>query len=390
MTAAAIIVAAGKGARFGGATPKQFLDLGGKPVLRWSLELFDAVPQITRIVVVCDPDYAGKIAGLTDGLATPVETVTGGETRTASVRAGLMALSSAAPDHVLIHDAARPGASKVLIKTLLDALNIHDGAAPALPLRDAVKENADGAPGHDIDRDAMMAVQTPQAFAYAKLVQAYAGLAEDEALSDDIAVARRHGLKVASVLGERGNIKITDPEDLEMMEAMLRGGPARIAVGQGYDVHRLIAGDGVVLCSVTIPSRFSLEGHSDADAGLHAICDAMLGTIGAGDIGQHFPPSDPQWKDADSAQMVTHCLALMAEAGARPAHCDVTLICESPKIGPHREAMQARVADLLQLPRMSVNIKATTTEKLGFTGRGEGLAAEAVLTAEIQGSRINV
>ncbi|WP_022697807.1 bifunctional 2-C-methyl-D-erythritol 4-phosphate cytidylyltransferase/2-C-methyl-D-erythritol 2,4-cyclodiphosphate synthase [Euryhalocaulis caribicus] len=385
MSAAAIIVAAGQGARFGDPTPKQFLPLAGKPVLRWSLELFGLTRPCARIVVVCDPDRAREIETMAAGLKTPVETVPGGETRTASVRAGLETMRGNPPDMVFIHDAARPLASPRLIDDLSAALDEASAAAAALPVRDALKRKAEGLLGEEMDRESLMAMQTPQAFAYQAIMDAYDALPPDAVLSDDVAVAQRAGMEVRAVPGDRMNFKITDPQDLAMMESLMNAKPAmRVATGHGFDVHQLIEGDGVTLCGVHIDCDKRLKGHSDADAGLHAICDAMLGTIGAGDIGQHFPPSDEAWRDADSAAFVTHCLSLMREAGARPSHCDVTLICEAPKVGPHRTAMQARVAELLGLPLSSVNIKATTTEKLGFIGRGEGVAAEAIVTAEVQ------
>ncbi len=384
MKPAAVIVAAGTGARFGGTTPKQFLPLGGKPVLQWSLELFARAEAVERVVVVCDPARAEAVAAMAEGLAVPVAAIPGGVERTDSVRAGLEALQADLPDHVLIHDAARPMASRDLVEALLTALQDAKGAVPVLSVWDAVKRNEDGAPGDEIDRAGLLAVQTPQAFRYASLMHAYRALPRGAALSDDVTVARKAGLKVSGVTGERTNFKITDREDLAMMEALLGGSrPTSTAVGHGFDVHRLLPGDGVTLCGVKIPCEYKLEGHSDADAGLHALCDAMLGTIGAGDIGQHFPPSDPQWRDADSSDFVAHCLALMRQSGARPVHADVTLICERPKIGPHRQSMQARLAELLALPPARVNVKATTTERLGYLGRGEGLAAEAVVTAEI-------
>ena len=385
MSAAAIIVAAGQGARFGDPMPKQFLSLAGKPVLRWSLELFGQTRPCARIVVVCDPDRAPEIETMAAGLKTPVETVPGGETRTASVRAGLEAMRGSPPDMVFIHDAARPLASPRLIDDLSAALNDASAAAAALPVRDALKRKAEGLIGEEMDRESLMAMQTPQAFAYQAIMDAYDALPPDAVLSDDVAVAQRAEMEVRAVPGDRMNFKITDPQDLAMMESLMNAKPAmRVATGHGFDVHQLIEGDGVTLCGVHIDCDKRLKGHSDADAGLHAICDAMLGTIGAGDIGQHFPPSDEAWRDADSAAFVTHCLSLMREAGARPSHCDVTLICEAPKVGPHRNAMQARVAELLGLPLSSVNIKATTTEKLGFIGRGEGVAVEAIVTAEVQ------
>jgi len=382
MNAAAIIVAAGTGQRFGGGAPKQFRLLGGAPVLRWSLKAMNADARVQRIAVVCEPERAEAVLAMAKGLSTPVLTVNGGATRTASVRNGLAALAATPPDVLLIHDAARPGLTADMLDRLFEALDAHDAAAPALPITDALKAAAGEGLGEPVDREALMAVQTPQAFRWAALERAYSILPDGESLADDIAVAQAAGVKTVWVAGDRRNEKITYPEDLERMEALLSG-PGLTVTGQGFDVHRLISGDGVWLCGVKIPCDRALEGHSDADAGLHAVCDAMLGTIGAGDIGLHFPPSDPQWKDAASDRFVTHCLSLMTQAGAAPLHCDVTLICETPKIGPHREAMRDRLAALLGLPSERVNVKATTTERLGALGRSEGIAAQAVLTARI-------
>ena len=378
MKTAAIIVAGGSGERFGGA-PKQFRSLLGRPVLRWSVDLFSAC-GIGPVVVVTRPEHAAERDAALAGAV--VIHARAGATRTESVRSGLAALPAARPDAVLIHDAARPLASPALVRRVLDALAQADGAAPALPVADALKARADSGFGTDIDRAALIAVQTPQGFRFAPLSAAYDGLPAGADLADDVAVALSAGLRVVSVAGERTNMKITFPEDFEMMERLAAPPAPRIAVGHGFDVHRLEPGDGVDLCGVRIACDLALVGHSDADAGLHALCDAMLGAAGAGDIGQHFPPGDPQWRGADSARFVQHCLTLVRGAGLAPAHADITLICERPKIGPHRDAMRARVAGLLGLPAHSVNIKATTTERLGFLGRGEGLAAEAVFTAK--------
>lgn len=377
MRTAAVIVAGGSGERFGGA-PKQFRPLLGRPVLRWSVDLFAAC-GFERIVVVTRPDHA---AGLAPALAgVDVTVAPAGATRTESVRSGLAALAIDPPDAVLIHDAARPLASPALVRRVLDALAGADGAAPALGVADALKLKADGGFGGDVDRGGLTAVQTPQGFRFAPLWAAFQALPAGTDLADDVAVALSAGLRVVAVAGERTNMKATFAEDLEMMARLAAPPASRIAVGHGFDVHRLAPGDGVDLCGVRIPCDLALVGHSDADAGLHALCDAILGAAGAGDIGQHFPPSEPKWRGADSAIFVTHCLSLLREAGLIPAHADITLICEQPKVGPHREAMRARVAALLELPPASVNIKATTTERLGFLGRGEGLAAEAVFTA---------
>jgi len=382
MRTAAIIVAAGSGVRFGASTAKQWLMLAGRPVIRHSVDLFARRLEIDRIVVA---HPAGRrddaVSALGGAEAILVE---GGATRTQSVRAGLAALSGDPPDRVLIHDAARPLATDALVARLLAALEEADAAAPVLALSDAVKRKADGALGEDVDRDGLLAVQTPQAFRFAAIARAYEAISAGSSLPDDVAVARAAGISTAAVAGDPRNIKLTHAEDLPLMESLLNPAPgAETVTGQGFDAHRLIPGGGLTLCGVSIPCEFALAGHSDADAGLHAICDAMLGTIGAGDIGRHFPPGDPQWKDADSAAFVGRCLALMRDAGAAPVHCDVTLICERPRIGPHRDAMQARIAALLALPEARINVKATTTEGMGFAGRGEGVAAQAVVTARI-------
>ena len=378
MRTAAIIVAGGAGERLGGQ-PKQFRLLHGRPVLRWSVDLFAGFETIERIVVVARPEHAQELAVALSG--ADVTIAPAGTTRSGSVRSGLAALATDAPDAVLIHDAARPLASPALVRRVLDALREVDGAAPSLALSDALKRMEGGGFGDDVARSGLTAVQTPQGFRFSPLWAAYRDLPPETDLPDDVAVARAAGLRVVEVAGERANMKATFPEDLEMMERLASPSAPRVAVGHGFDVHRLEPGDGVHLCGVHIACDLALIGHSDADAGLHALCDAMLGAAGAGDIGQHFPPSDPKWRGADSSLFVAHCLMLLGQAGLVPAHADITLICERPKIGPHREAMRARVAALLGLPSTSVNVKATTTERLGFLGRGEGLAAEAVFTA---------
>ncbi len=355
-------------------------------MLRWSVDLFASLPEISSIVVVSRPEHEALLAEALRG-AAPVRIAMAGATRTESVRAGLAALADTPSDTVLIHDAARPLASPALARRVLAALVQHDGAAPALPPADALKRRAEDSQnddrlGDDLARGDLLSVQTPQGFRFAPLWGAYRALPPGADLADDVAVARAAGLSVAAVAGERSNIKATLAEDMDMLARLATPQAPRIAIGHGFDVHRLIPGGGVTLCGVHIASDLALEGHSDADAGLHALCDAILGAAGAGDIGQHFPPSDPQWRGADSARFVAHCLTLLADAGLAPAHADVTIICEAPKIGPHRDAMRARLAHLLGLPPASVNVKATTTEKLGALGRGEGLAAEAVFLAQ--------
>ena len=382
----ACIVAAGRGERAGGDVPKQLRTLAGRPVLAWSVERFKAHPACAQIVLAIAPGAREEITAALGALADSVELVEGGATRTQSVRA---AVDAAKSELTLVHDAARPLLSARIINDLLAALGSADGAAPALALNDALVRDGDGGV-EAVDRTGLWRMQTPQAFHTDKLRAAFARADVAASYPDEVSLARGDGLNVVLVPGDEANFKITWPEDFARAEQMLNGRenadlPMTVS-GSGYDVHRLAPGDGVHLCGVFIPCPLRLIGHSDADAGLHAITDALLGAAGLGDIGEHFPPSDDQWRGADSAMFLSHAVKIAAEAGASPVHCDVTLICERPKIGPHKAAMKARVATLLNLPPARVNIKATTTEKLGFTGRGEGLAAEAVVTARIGGA----
>jgi 2-C-methyl-D-erythritol 4-phosphate cytidylyltransferase/2-C-methyl-D-erythritol 2,4-cyclodiphosphate synthase len=380
----AVIVAAGRGARFGGDVPKQYRDLGGRPVLRRTVRAFLDHPQITGVRVVINPDYrelyGDAVAGLP--LAPPVP---GGLERQDSVRLGLEALAAdGPPDRVLIHDAARPLIDADTISRVIAALDGHDGAIAALPVTDTLKRGVDGLTAGTVDRSGLWRAQTPQGFRFRPILDAHL-VAAGLALTDDAAVAEQGGLDVALVQGSEDNFKVTTEDDLARAERLLAGRPADIRVGQGFDVHRFAPGDGVLLCGVAVPFDKRLEGHSDADVGLHALTDAILGAIGAGDIGQHFPPSDPQWRGADSGQFLRHAHDLVRRRGGTVAHIDVTLICQAPKIGPHREAMVASLAGLLELTPDRVSVKATTTERLGFTGRGEGIAAMATATIRLPG-----
>jgi 2-C-methyl-D-erythritol 4-phosphate cytidylyltransferase/2-C-methyl-D-erythritol 2,4-cyclodiphosphate synthase len=333
---------------------------------------------IARIVVAinaADRDAFDAAVGDLD-----VEPVAGGESRTDTVRRGLESLATTPPDHVLIHDAARPGVTPDIVARLRHALDLADAAAPALPLADALKRaDADGRVEADVGRAGLWRVQTPQAFRYAPLLEAYRALPDGVSLDDDIAVARAAGLRARLVAGDPRLGKITFPEDHDLMERIL-GVAATPCTGSGFDAHRFGPGDHVTLCGVRIPHDRGLIGHSDADAGWHALTDALLGAIGAGDIGDHFPPTDPRWRGAASEVFLRRAVELALESGGRIVHADITLICERPRIGPHREAMRARTAQVLNLPMHRVSIKATTTERLGFTGREEGLAAQAVAT----------
>ena len=379
MTVAALIVAAGRGERAGDGLPKQYRRLLGRPILAWSAAAF-ARAKVERIVVVTAPDHAALFQAATAG-GPPVLAVPGGATRTASVRAGLAAIGDA--DIVLIHDAARPGLAPDMVRRLVAAIEAGAlGAAPALPMADSVRRADDaGVARATVERAGLVSMQTPQAFRTSAIRAAYAAAPPDGAFSDDISVAQAAGIETQLIRGDVRLLKFTYPEDLAVLEDMLRGD--RITcVGSGLDAHRFGAGEYITLCGVRIPHEKGLVGHSDADAGWHALVDAILGALGEGDIGAHFPPSDPRWKGVDSEKFLRHAAHLAASAEARILHVDVTLVCERPKIGPYREAMRARTADVLSLPLSRVSIKATTTERLGFLGREEGLAAQAVATLD--------
>lgn len=373
---AQIIVAAGKGARIGGDTPKQYRLIGGTPVLQRTIEASLKEPRITEIVAVVaegDPHISDLLAKY-EG----VRSVTGGASRTASVKAGLAALADNPPDFVLIHDGARPFVSKVVIAEIIQALATSPAVVPALPIPDALK-SLDGAA---VDRDQLRRVQTPQGFQFAKIWAAYRNIDQAANFADDIEVAKNSGLEVTFTKGDPNNFKVTYPEDFAKAEAMLAT-DTYIATGTGFDVHRFTSGDVMWLCGVPIECGFTLLGHSDADAGLHALTDAILGAMAHGDIGDHFPPSDPKWKGASSDKFLRYAIEILKERGGMLQHVDVTLICEKPKIKPHRDAMREKIAELCDLPLTRVSVKATTTEKLGFTGRGEGLAAQASATAKL-------
>ncbi|MGH7026678.1 bifunctional 2-C-methyl-D-erythritol 4-phosphate cytidylyltransferase/2-C-methyl-D-erythritol 2,4-cyclodiphosphate synthase [Brevundimonas sp.] len=376
MAFSAIVVAAGSGSRAGG--DKQWRAVGGRPMARWSVEALLAAGADPVVVVVApgaEPRAVEALAGLTGWRA-----VAGGATRAESVQAGLVALTNSDDTPVLIHDAARPFLSATVIDRLLEALNHADGALPALPVADSLRRGLDGLVVGGVERDGLWRAQTPQAFRLKTIRDAYAAWADADAPTDEAAVVERAGGRVRLVEGDARLMKLTYPEDFAMAEALL---PKTIRIGQGYDVHRWGPGTSVWLCGVEIPHDQTLIGHSDADAGLHALTDAILGAIADGDIGDHFPPSDPQWKGASSDRFLVYAAERVAARGGRIVNVDVTLICEQPKVKPHRQAMRERLAELLKLPLDTVSVKATTTEGLGFTGRGEGLAAQAVATVEL-------
>ncbi|MBA3048833.1 bifunctional 2-C-methyl-D-erythritol 4-phosphate cytidylyltransferase/2-C-methyl-D-erythritol 2,4-cyclodiphosphate synthase [Brevundimonas sp.] len=376
---AAIVVAAGSGSRAGGA--KQWRILGGKPVLRWSVEALLKADAEDVVVVVAAGSEVEAGAALT-GLAG-WRLAAGGATRADSVRSGLAALGGPDDRPVLIHDAARPLLGGAVIRRTIEALAEADGALPALPVADSLRRATDGVISGAVERDSLWRAQTPQAFRYRTIVDAYAAWPADEAAADEAAVVERAGGRVRIVAGDPRLMKLTFPEDFAMAEALI---PRQIRVGQGFDAHRWGPGSSVWLCGVEIPHDQTLIGHSDADAGLHALTDAILGAMGDGDIGDHFPPTDPQWKGASSDRFLTHAVERLTARGGRLVNVDVTLICERPKVKPHRQAMRERLAALLSLPLDAVSVKATTTEAMGFTGRGEGLAAQALATIELTGS----
>ncbi|MGA7676500.1 MAG: bifunctional 2-C-methyl-D-erythritol 4-phosphate cytidylyltransferase/2-C-methyl-D-erythritol 2,4-cyclodiphosphate synthase [Rhizomicrobium sp.] len=377
---AILIVAAGKGERAGGSTPKQYAPLFGQPMLRRSVEAF-AGRRDTIVQVVIGPNQEAQFRAATAGLDLLPPAV-GGATRQDSVRRGLEALAGAAPDFVLIHDAARPLVSSRLIDGVIAALEAGaDAAVPLLPVADTLRKREDGR-WITVPRDGLLRAQTPQGFRFATILKAHRDHATHEA-TDDMALAELADLKIVAVPGEETNMKVTNAEDFVVAEALLSARLDDTRTGSGYDVHRFVPGDHVWLCGVKIAHDHALEGHSDADAGLHALTDAILGTIGEGDIGQHFPPTDERWRGAPSWKFLDHAAGLVRGKGGAIAHCDVTIICERPKIGPHRDAMRAKIAEILHLDISRISVKATTTEGLGFTGRREGLAAQAVATVRL-------
>jgi 2-C-methyl-D-erythritol 4-phosphate cytidylyltransferase/2-C-methyl-D-erythritol 2,4-cyclodiphosphate synthase len=368
---AAILVAAGTGSRYGGATPKQFLPLAGKPVIRHAAEALLA--HVALLQPVGDADLIGAaLAGLPH---LPV--VPGGAARQDSVRAGLEALAQHAPDIVLVHDAARPVIPGGTVESVLAALAAHEGAIPAAPVSDTLKRGAAGLISATVSRENLFRAQTPQGFRFATLLRLHRG-ADHSAATDDAALLESAGLAVALTPGSEHNIKLTLPEDFGRLANIL-GGPMIPRIGTGFDVHAMEPGRPMILCGVTIPFERGLAGHSDADVGIHALCDAIYGALAEGDIGRHFPPTEASWKDADSAKFLIHAASRIAARGGQLANADITLICERPKITPHAPAMRQRLAELMGISIDLISVKATTTEKLGFTGRGEGIAAQAAV-----------
>lgn len=387
---AVIIVAAGRGHRFGGEMPKQYLEVCGQSLVRHAVQAFLNHPAIDIVLPVIHLDDSEILANALDGLDY-LEPVAGGAARQDSVCNGLEALVSSEPDYVLIHDAARPMIDYALIDRVLDTLQDAPGVIPGIAVVDTLKRaDDDGIITDTVSRDGLWRAQTPQGFKYADLLTAHRSVIGQE-LTDDAAVMEASGHRITVVLGDEKNIKVTTPEDLARMEEiMLNDSKPTVTtrspsfrIGSGYDVHKLGPGDHVTLCGIEIASERALIGHSDADVALHAVTDAIFGAIADGDIGSHFPPTDPKWRGASSDQFLAYACERMRERGFVLSNIDLTIICEKPKIGPHRDAMRARLAEITQIDVSCVSVKATTTERLGFTGREEGIAAEAVTLVEI-------
>ncbi len=382
---AAVIVAAGRGTRAGGDMPKQFRPIGGEAMLRRTLSMFVEAPCVGLVQPVIGAEDGALYRDAAAGMET-LPPVTGGTTRQASVRAGLEALAAHAPDIVLVHDAARPFASAELIARAAKAAALSGAAIPALPVTDTVKTvDGNGQVERTLDRNTLRLIQTPQAFAFKPLLNAHRRAATHGRadFTDDAALAEWAGMPVTVFAGEAGNIKITTPEDFMRAEAMQYSTLGDVRTGTGIDVHAFGVGDHVIIGGISIPFERALTGHSDADVGLHALTDALLGALADGDIGSHFPPSDPQWRGASSDRFLAFACERVAARGGRIAHLDLTIVCEAPKIGPHRDAMRASIARIAGIDVSRVAVKATTSEKLGFTGRGEGIAAYATATIRL-------
>ena len=371
---AAIVVAAGQGIRAGQSLPKQFANWRGKPVVRHSVEALAQAGLAPILVMV--PHGGEELARQALSGIAGVQLAVGGKTRQESVRLGLEVLAADKPERVLIHDAARPALSPGVIGRILEALDVSKAVIPVLSVVDSIAHCEDGASGPVMGaparREALRRVQTPQAFHFPEILEAHRNWTAATDAGDDAQVAQAHGLESALVEGDEALHKLTFASDFQPSAPPVR-------VGTGYDVHRLVEGEELWLCGIRIEHSHGLSGHSDADVAIHALVDALLGAIGAGDIGQHFPPSDPQWRGVSSDRFLTHAGKLVANAGYCLGNADITIICESPRLGPHRDAMRSRLADILNVDPAVIAVKATTTEKLGFTGRSEGIAAQAAV-----------
>lgn len=385
---AAVIVAAGTGSRAGGELPKQYQLIGGRPVIWWTVKAFLDHPDITHVQVVTGDGHERLFAAATQGLALPPPVI-GGGTRQDSCRSGVEACAAHRPDLILIHDAARPFLSADLITDIIAALARHDGVVPGLAVADTMKFAPHGVIERTVDRSHLWVAQTPQGFRYDAIRRAHQRALDDDLhqFTDDAAVAEHAGLAVALIAGRLENRKLTTAEDISVADRQLMGHGLSdrpdIRMGQGIDFHQFEAGDSVILCGVAIPHTQKLKGHSDADAALHALTDALLGTLGEGDIGTHFPPSDPQWKGAASAVFLAKAMALITARNGIIANVDITILAEAPKVAPHIPAMKAFLGPLLHLTPDRIAIKATTTEKMGAIGRGQGIAAFATATVRL-------
>jgi 2-C-methyl-D-erythritol 4-phosphate cytidylyltransferase / 2-C-methyl-D-erythritol 2,4-cyclodiphosphate synthase len=375
-----LVVAAGRGERAGGSRPKQYRRIAGEALVARAAAGLLAHPRVDAVAVIIGPGQE-TLYHEACGHLRLLDSIEGGQERQDSVRLGLESLSARAPERVLIHDAARPFLPPAVVDRLLDALDSEPGALPVLPVVDTLKKPTDDRVDSTVDRAGLFRAQTPQAFHFPAILDAHRAHA-GEALTDDAAIAERFGMAVAAVTGDEMLFKITIPEDFERAARHLALA-FETRTGTGFDVHRLGDGDRVMLCGVSIPHDQRLVGHSDADVALHALTDALLGAIAAGDIGQHFPPSDPRWRGAASDRFLGHAAGLVRARGGEIVNVDVTIICERPKIGPHRDAMRKRLVEILGISHDRISVKATTTERLGFTGRAEGIAAQAAATVKV-------
>jgi 2-C-methyl-D-erythritol 4-phosphate cytidylyltransferase / 2-C-methyl-D-erythritol 2,4-cyclodiphosphate synthase len=383
---AAVIVAAGRGQRAGGDIPKQYRALAGAPVIRPTLSAFSSHPSIDVVQPVIHPDDAPLFAAASDGLAKLSKPVGGGATRQISVLAGLQALEARAPELVLIHDAARPFLSDKLIDRAIQAGREHSAAVPGIVIADTVKTIDDNAiVGQTLDRSRLRIVQTPQVFSFALILEAHrrAAAAGRDDFTDDAALAEWSGQRVRIFEGETDNVKLTTNDDFARAELLRGAALADVRIGTGFDVHAFVDGDHVMLGGIRIPHTQAVTGHSDADVVLHALVDAILGALADGDIGQHFPPSDPQWRGASSDRFLTFACERVRARGGVIGNLDVTVVCEAPRVSPHRDAMRARIAEIAGIAADRVAVKATTSEKMGFTGRGEGIVAMASATLRL-------
>jgi 2-C-methyl-D-erythritol 4-phosphate cytidylyltransferase/2-C-methyl-D-erythritol 2,4-cyclodiphosphate synthase len=383
---AAVVVAAGRGQRAGGDVPKQYRKIAGTPVVRPTLSAFSSHPHIDLVQPVIHPDDEDLFRAASRGLKNLLEPVAGGATRQSSVHAGLQALQGRAPEIVLIHDAARPFLSSALISRAIEAARTCSAATPGVAVSDTVKKiDQDAMVIETLDRSQLRMVQTPQAFAFALIADAHqrAAAAGREDFTDDAALAEWAGHRVLMFEGEAGNVKLTTNEDFARAELLSAAALADVRIGNGFDVHAFVDGDHVMLGGIRIPHRQGVTGHSDADVALHALVDAILGALAEGDIGQHFPPSDPQWRGASSDRFLAFACERVRARGGVIGNLDVTIVCEAPRVSPHRDAMRARIAEIAEISPDRVAVKATTSEKLGFTGRGEGIVAMATATVRL-------